>query len=373
MIKSIIVKIFVSFFLFISISEMVSRLLITPPRLISFVVDDDLLGHKGPPGATVLIGKGPLKYSEYGFRKLSLPKQKDEKNHQKVLWIGDSMIEQISIEDKDHFSYLLSDKLSIAANILAIGDWGTTQELLAFKEYVSIYQPNLTVLFFSSLTDFVNNNSNFAGRYQSRVDFLRPYAEVTENNSIHYFYLRPYYRLLRRYSHMFRVYDNAQIAKSLSSHELLPIGSCEKNENFVPLGVYFTNQDEEWKRSIEITSALFKELRREALKNNSRLLIVYLPNDIELLDTKWTEIVTNALGSCFVGKETSKREAERKFFESVRMAGVEAFSLYDFFALKIAKGENVFLDDGHLNERGNQLLAEVLEVELSKRYVFDVK
>lgn len=356
-------KVIVALLVSVVLAELVARFFLEPPLLISFVAHDHLLGHKGPANRQVMIWNNRLQYNQAGFRVIFPPKDA-RLDRGSVVFLGDSMVEAITIADKDHFASLFAGATSLRPYVLSAGDWGTAQEVLAFR-HLRPENTKAVVLAFSSLTDFVNNGPRFANRYQSKVDELRPYARATEG-AAEFYYLRPAYRLLRRASRLFLSFDNARISKTLAEPVRMH-ADCRQNANSIPLHVYFTDDTPEWKEAAELTALLFSELRKDAAEADAKPLAVYIPNDFELLDDKWEDSVRSPAEACWAGRPIERRENERKFLAAAKSAGLPAASLYDFFRAELAKTPELFLPDGHFNEAGHRALARAM-AELAKKH-----
>lgn len=349
-------KVIVALALSVLLAEVVARFFLEPPLLISFVAHDHLLGHKGPANRQVMIWNNRLQYNQAGFRVIYPPRGAGlEKGS--VAFLGDSMVEAITIADKDHFASLFAGLTALRPYVLSAGDWGTAQEVLAFR-HLRPENTKAVVLAFSSLTDFVNNGPAFASRYQSKVDELRPYARATEGGA-EFYYLRPAYRALRRVSRLFLSFDNARISKTLAEPVKMHT-DCRQNANSIPLHAYFTDETAEWNEATALTTLLFSELRKDAAEAGAKPLAVYIPNDFELLDEKWEDSVRSPAEACWPGRPIQRRENERKFLAAAKSAGLPADSLYDFFRAELARSPELFLPDGHFNEAGHRALARAM-------------
>jgi hypothetical protein len=354
--------------LVLALSEITLRALFTPPLLLPFVAHDHILGHRGPAGKVIPMGRDKISYTELGHRQLPTinPPGSAVSGAGNITWVGDSMVEAISIGPFEHFASQVAGATGANGQLVAAGDWGTTQELLALREFLKINKTNMVVLLFSSLTDFVNNHPAFAGRYQSKVDFLRPYA-ATKEGEVSFFYLAPLARTLRRHSHLFLHFDNARISRSIAEGTPL-VKDCRENPNSVPFQAFATVLKPEWEQSVQITAALLRQMKEEAAQAGANFLAVYLPNDFELLDERWRDVVLLPHQNCFPGTEVARREIENKFLRAAKLSGVNHVSLYDYFfeEVKKQKGKPLFLEDGHFNATGHFLLAKVLSRELTK-------
>lgn len=349
-----------SLFLVVLFSELALRLFFAPPRLISFVEHDFELGHRGPKNEKLSVWGNPVTYGKEGFRILP----NEQSDLPLTLWLGDSMVEAITIPDDKHFLEILSRTTKSRNKILAAGDWSTTQEFLAFRSYGKSLHPRLVVLAFSSLTDFVNNHSVFAHRYQSHVDGLRPYARVDDDGGFDIFRVAPLYYALRKVSRIFLTVDNLRIARNLASPiEALP--DCEKNVHAVPVEGYFTDDDVEWKASVDLTARLFRELKEEAESAGARFALVFLPSDIDLKKEKW-EAALAFSRNCHPKRPLDRRGIERKFLVAAEAAGVLHLSLFDPVEEELRAGRDPFLPDGHFNEAGHAFIAKRLSAWLDQ-------
>jgi hypothetical protein len=341
-------------FLILLLSELLLRLFFEPPRLISFVQHDFELGHTGPKNEVVDIWSNPVTYGSHGFRVLPA----DGSSEPGVLWLGDSMVEAITIPDSAHLLSILQQGTGLRQEMLAAGDWGSLQKLLAFRRHGAEMSPRIVVMTFSSLTDFVNNQPAFANRYQSRVDDLRPYARPGPGEELEIFYRRPIYLQLRELSHIFLFADNARLARALARVRNSP-ASCERNINSLPLEAYLSPPPEDWEESVRLTAGIFRALRKDAERAGARLLLVFLPSDFDLIEQKWRQAMS-FVWSCHPGLESRQNEIERKFFQAAELAGAEAYSITDPMGRELRAGREIFLEDGHYSEAGHAAAAKAL-------------
>jgi lysophospholipase L1-like esterase len=140
---------------------------------------------------------------ERGFREWGDPAT----SKLKVMFIGDSFTGNLDVSDED--AYYGQVKKLMDAEVFAVGaaGYGTLQEYLILKKYVSTIKPDYFILQFCS-NDFVNNNIYLEGRSVVRNQKnLRPYLDegkiVYRLSDIHW------YRLLNGYSGFFRFLDQA--------------------------------------------------------------------------------------------------------------------------------------------------------------------
>ncbi len=342
-------------------TECALRIINKPPLLISFVQSNSLLGHRGPPGRTVNIAGNVFRYNEEGFRAFNSSKNARDL----IIWLGDSLVEAITIPKDKHFITRFDQIVKTRSLVYAAGDWGSAQELLTFQQYGAQKNPKLVILFFSSLTDFMNNELSFANHYQSVVDDIRPYAQWDQQKGLYFAKNRLIYNFFRDHSALFLTFDNLRLAHLLSQPKQSQ-EECERNINVLPLLGYFNTPDPRWKSAVSITGKVLQELDKEVDRAGGRLLVVYVPNDIEILDKHWEEIVAPLANSCFPRLNLDRYGMELKFREAANLAGVRAISLRKEIANDVKTGHNPFLADGHFNPHGHALVAKLLAAYVKK-------
>ncbi|MGZ3740113.1 MAG: SGNH/GDSL hydrolase family protein [Bdellovibrionota bacterium] len=324
------------------------------PRIAAHVIYDSVLGFRGPPRAAVVTPPSTLRYDENGFR--AWPPSIAAT---KIAILGDSLTEAFTIPEEKAFPARLEKLLPARVRSYASGDWGTVQEWLAYRDYAAPWQPNEVVLQFTAINDFMNNSMEMAGRYQSQMDGIRPYlrnGQVT--------YLHPRLRWLRDHCRIARWISNLAFS-SLITRVPPTDPDCHVNRHMRGVELYRVVRSEETQRLMQETTEVLRALRGAV--PGRRLLAVFFPNPLELNPKLYAEAVEGQLHACYPqDPRPSPREAERKFFEVMRSAGIEAVSFYDPFAAAVKNGEEPFIFDGHLSARGHELAAELLAKALRK-------
>ncbi len=203
------------------ISIVLADVLILSPIHMKFpcYVPDDLLGwapkhdfarefsQKDSAGNTY---KASFSLDHNGFRAYGDPASR----HIKILFLGDSYTgDPYAGNNEMYFSVVkstLHDKYQMDVDIFAAGGggYGTLQEYLFIKQYISKIKPDIFVLQFCD-NDFENNSSEYEEHHIVRNQkYLRPYYSL-ESGSLYYadtFTARSY-RFLYKRSFIFRGLD----------------------------------------------------------------------------------------------------------------------------------------------------------------------
>lgn len=332
----------------LTLLEGLVRLVPYEPRIAAHVVFDPELGHKGPAGASVSTATSTLHYNAEGFRAVPPPPAGAKL---KVAVLGDSITEAFTIDDEKLFASRLARLLPAEVRLYAAGDWGTTQELLAFRRYAGAWKPDVVLLQFTAVNDFLNNSPELAGRYQSRIDWVRPYFREGEIT-----YLHPALHWLQAHSELARWLTSLTLSWVMP--RIPPKGpDCLRDPHMRGVELYRVNPDESWRRMMAETRAIVEALRKSVAP--ARLVALFVPNPLELDPRLYGEVVEGQLHACYPqDPRPSPREGEKKFLEVFR--GIETVSLYDAFAALERSGKDPFIYDGHLSEAGHEEAARVL-------------
>ncbi|NUM89341.1 MAG: hypothetical protein HUU37_09070, partial [Bdellovibrionales bacterium] len=265
-------------------------------------------------------------------------------------------------------------KKGAPAEVIGLGasDFSTTQELLVYDRIGEQFSADIVGIQFFALNDFINNEISFANRNQGRGDFMRPYAAPDgthriwqEVSGLGITYLSPVKKWWRDHVHLARVLST--LYHWLRWKLPLPSPGCT-NE----LRLFVVEKDEDWRRAIGITERILRAFKARVewvpdanpsqryAKGSPRLLLFHFVSPHEVNDRLWNEAILPQLRSCFPGKSFSPREGERLVHELGRKVGIPTFSLRQAFHEHVSRGIDLYLPDGHLNEKGNELAANAL-------------
>jgi len=305
--------------------------------------------------------------------------------------MGDSFTEAWSIYGRHVYTKklerLLSIKSGLEYEVIAFGasDYGTAQELLAYNEYGRQFNPDIVLLQFFGLNDFLNNSIDFAFKNQGRSDFARPYLLYGEDakkypkhhefDSLGYTYLEsqgptaPVRRFFRVNSRLYGLVESVIKSREWDKLNLLSPGDCS-----VELELFLAERPGAWPKAVEITERLIlsfkavvgnrvapEQLPKKYFKGQAPILLgMYIPSALEIKDDTWEKTVVKSLGKCFPGAAVDRLAGEKSFLSAFAKAGAPAFSLREAFRRAHLAGVELYLPDGHLTYEGHAVAAEAI-------------
>lgn len=385
----------VSFSFALGLAELALRVFRLETRYGANWVYHPVLGHTGPRSTIVKSGHDEATFNHTGFRDTPAVEISPLAAHPRLVVLGDSFTEAWQIYGRyiytKHLERLLSLKSGLEYEVLAFAasDYGTAQELLAYDLYGHQYSPDLVVLQFFGLNDFLNNSLDFAFRNQGRSDFTRPYAihyketekypTYLERDGVPYTYLsgpgrihawiQPARRYLRLHSRLFALGESV-----LKMAEWKRLDAAGPPKCSAELEVFLKDPPAPWEKAIWATERLILSLKTVVRNTASpenlerkyfrgqrpELLGVYIPSLLEVRDHLWENTVVKEMAECHPGAELDRLGGEKKFFAAFTYAKAPSFSLREAFIRAEKNGLNLYLPDGHLTYEGHRIAAEAM-------------
>lgn len=319
------------------------------------IVFDPVLGHRGPRDSFVEIGDQKLYYNAWGFRD-RLVDPDASGGETKLVVLGDSITEAVEVSEKDSWATWTENVMNSALSRMvsvykfAASDWGTYQELLALDRHHDDLKPEVVVVQFLGINDFANNSIAFAGRTGSENDGWRPY--FNKYRPWLPSYVNWVRQFLRTVSHTYRAMDSVYV----SNYEYGRRGLRRQEKCDPLLGLFQENPPDDWVQAFSVTNGIAKQFGRRKEKYK-KIVAVYFPSHIEMVDEYWRNEVLNRQKSCAPELAVNRHQPELVFENAFRSAGIEVFSLWDAFR-KERDPKALFDDTGHLTRRGHQVAGE---------------
>ena len=358
--------------------------LLPRPQYAATWVWDPVLGHRGPAATIVPDGHILAAFDARGFRGDLVFPGYPGVSASRIVVLGDSFTEAASLPWQYGYAKVLERSImrrsqrDVEVVSLAASDYGTANELLAYERFGSSYRPDLVLLQFFGLNDFINNGIAFADRNAGRSDFVRPYA-VPEGGrklpvyhstgSVDFTYLYPRRRFLRERSRLFQFVEAAYVGlrwRRLNQRPAAPACPLEAE-------VFLEDLDERWQSALAVTQRMLRELRRlvdagpRPDGTRPRLLAFYVPSVFEVDDASWQRAIAPVGVQCHPGRRFGPGQAEAKFQRVLAAAGIETVSLRDPIAEGLRAGRALYLPDGHFTVEGHRLVGDFLADALARR------
>ncbi len=306
------------------VAELALRLLVVQEgkRLATYDAD---LGWRGRPNGAGIYARStdniwiPFRYNALGFRDVDvLAKGIDDK---RLLILGDSFVESLEVDFPQTFGAQIEESIKNRDphwDVTIIGSQGysTAQELIAFRKYRSLVEPDVVLLCFYCGNDFQDNlRQRFAYLDAERQLVIPENQEPSWKHKT-----RQLQRWVYETSHV--VYLLKNTLEGLSNIELAPESKAA------------VQQSEEYQQ--DITGQLIVQFQREVIGSGARLGIVCIPARDDLLagDTSKVDWVRNL---CTV--------------HQIPCVDLSSQLLLDHF----------FSVDFHLNAAGHRVVAQTLE------------
>lgn len=357
-----------------------------PPRYSINWIYDPVLGHRGPRNQLVRLPiEVTTQYNSYGYRGEDPTPRSVRKDTFSVFLLGDSITEAIQVPWRRSFAkrleYGLNQQLGRDAEVtaFAVSDYGTANEVLAYAKEARALQPDVVVLQFLGLNDYVNNGLGFAGNNKALSDFARPYLipKRLEGQYKEYFplgaggpkftYLHPTWKSWRESIRLLNYVDFFWTILGWGKKRELLQEQPGTDFCATEVEVFLDEPSEAWNDSFEATARLAEALQNQVDHSESgtpgvppRLIAVYAPSYFEVYDPAWERGVELSLLRCFQ-KSYHRENPEKRFLQLMKQAGVEAYSLKEDFKRSSIPLQKLYLPDGHFSAEGHRVAAEALQ------------
>jgi hypothetical protein len=372
----------------------------------SFYTLDEHTGGALRPGATgwwLKEGKAYIRISSDGLRDREHSKEKPP-NTMRIAVLGDSFAEAMQVPMEKTFWAIMEQRLRGChalkdrdAEVINFGvsGYGTAQELLALRQRVWDYAPDIVVLVFFPGND-IRNNSRALENNPLKPYFVLENGNLVLDNSFRQsptflrreFVLTRIYRWFADYSRVLQLVREARdtLGKlthvSIEKREERRIGRVdeslnpdEKKDLFEDPGldgwVFLEPTDPARKEAWEITERLIVQMRDEVRGKGAKFLVVSVTGGLEVHpDPSVRRLFMDHIGvkDLDYPHERVKALGERQGFPVVNLAPV--------FRQR-AERHGVFLHGfdgkgrGHWNSEGHRLAAEIIAPNLCESWAAD--
>lgn len=302
--------------------------------------------------------KIPVEMNKDGFRDKNHDFEKKE-GVVRIAFVGDSFTEgkQVLFEETFHqrIEKILNGKVEVMS--FGSGGFGTCEELALYRNYVRKYDPNVVVLMFLTINDFLDNYAVFekhTDRFTCNFEKDKVVYVPPPPNKMHDF-LRPFYKS----SHLIRFFYRL---KSLH----------KEDPSLVPpaFEVYYDEYSPQFEESVNVTKRILREIRKEVEQDGASFLLVTLTNpeqvEEDLFEKKKEQL------PILKEKITNTEKADELLFSFAQQEKMSIVQLV--YPFKEYKKEHPQIRlhyplDGHWNAQGHALVAELLSEEIQQQYL----
>jgi hypothetical protein len=296
----------------------------------------------------------------------------------RVAIVGDSMMAAIATEEDKTLVRRLAERLDNSATdaryeVLNFGVSGssTGQELVLYREVVRKYHPDVVVCAFCVTNDFGDNCSRLTSN-RGRI-----YFELDADDQLVQVPLLPgraaLTSWLNRYSRFYvwqkdvtqRAINNVrgqaiQLA-ARAGHETATVDSGG-------LGIFCTEPDDTLQYAWRLTEKLLAALKAEVDTDGADFLIAAIPAGLQIYDDSWREVEATASGTI------APRYPDERLADIATSLNVPLILMTEEFRDSAPHHSQAVVDEwlhydafGHLNDRGNDLAAELMYRAILKR------
>lgn len=330
----------------------------------------DRTGWRETPNNRVWINinsKG-LRDRDYGYQKKS--------DVYRILSLGDSFTEAMQVPLEQAFHSQLETSLNMSGNgryeviNAGVASFGTSNQLLFYRDEGKKYDPDLVMLAFYIGNDVKDNDYKMKGEgspyfyMQDGELVLKNYPYSTRGGSVKNF--------LHKNSNAYHLVKRAlwQGPPGLLSW-MKKVGLVHKSGTAIDTeGVYgvptshlfWSNNwrdSTDWKRAWEITRALLAQLHRETAAHGTKLMVVIIPAAIQVYEIEWAKVM-----GAYPTDEWHSQVPNSILTDCLEEEGIIYLDLLPYF-MKARRSDVIdqfygLPKDGHWNSGGHEIAAKAI-------------
>ena len=289
----------------------------------------------------------------------------------RIVVLGDSFTEGAQVEENERFTEVLESSLLKNIQIINTGvsGYGNNQELLFLKNEGMKYNPDIVLVAFCIGNDVSDNMGNVTAwdPTQGRPVFILNDNELTLTNvpvpqkkreNVTSF-LR-FKRYMARHFHSY-AFTSTKISMNpnlLSFFKKIGIaGAIRENPPRKPV-LYSNTYTPKLHYGWNLTKAILKEIDVVAKENNSKTLIVLIPNKEQVYKENWDRIKRYY---SLNDQNYNLSKPNDVLVEFGKESDIPVLDLLPEFREHAKNGEQLYFEiDGHWNANGHKLAAELI-------------
>ncbi len=281
----------------------------------------------------------------------------------RILGLGDSFVMGVGVELEETFLYLLekhfnANFIGFQFDVIKAGvqGYGTDQEVDFYKISGLTYRPNLVILGFypNDLIDNLLPNFTVRNGYLTMEEGVSTKTK-RKRSIIDYNYIAG---LLKNEIHLFRFVTNKLANIHFFKKIFLKSADKLKKSRRNRIAIYSKQNDKKIQEGWLVTKRLLKELKDKVRSNNSELLIVYIPERLQVYKEQWDR-VKKQWGLNDINYD--KFRPNKILSDFCKESDIPFLDLSNEFKMHLEKGKDLYYQlDPHLTVSGNEVAAKAI-------------
>lgn len=312
----------------------------------------------------------PVRINSYGLRGENYNLKK-AKNVTRIIFLGDSFTYGVGVTLENTYSKKLENILNKRKNAnyeainMGFADGGYTTDIhyLYLKEKGLDFSPDavfLGLFIGNDISDlnrntWVKNNSN---RFPENI--TSEYHYVDDKNR-----LRIYYEN-ESYYEKYRTLGKVNYFLSKKSHLFVLFKNFVIRKTYQPEKIFLERIPEDSMSNINKIEALIKEMKKISGENNALFIVVIIPPKTQVWDSEWQKY-----HQIYKNLYPSRNMPQKLFMDFCESNNVTCINLLPKFFGKANEGGLYYPIDGHWDEKGHQLAADIIYKELAKENILN--
>ena len=296
--------------------------------------------------------------NSYGFN----DKEWAEKEENRILIVGDSFVEGYHVPFEKHFARRLEQNLS-SFEILSAGvsSWDTATEIKYLELEGVNLAPDIVILQMYVGNDIYDNYRK--GLFSIEDGKLKDNTPIKVPNSKKMLLFFSTYSALAKRIADFLTFSPAGMR---ITRMLRGTSTKETSEDACVKYMLFTeDKNNEYREGFEILDKLLDRFENHAEKNNYIPIVLPIPKKEQVVDTLWEQFAGEYDEECGTKGELQRDYPQQWLLENTP----ENITIIDPYAILTQKDANntfYFKNNLHLNEKGHEILSEILAEVLEK-------
>lgn len=279
----------------------------------------------------------------------------------RVLVLGDSFMEALQVPFEASFPSVLERRLEAGAGRpveiinASVSGWGTDDELQYLATYGMRWRPDLIVVAMTLHNDISDNARQRFHTVRNGALIAEPRDAVSPLG----YALVQLKGFLATRSHAYQLVTRVRRAREMAVEE--------QHLNSHVVSLFRQETDEALAGSLRLTSLLLERIRVVAGAEASRVVLVLLPLGVQVSDATFAQFARRVTGTASGLQLDRPQRVLGRLADDLDIPVIDL--LPGFRAWTSSGGSGLYMQqDGHWNERGHRLAAEIVAREMIARH-----